>query len=878
MTNDELTQQFETLKTDLSGLVNTGQLGKYVGILDNRIEKGEDGKYALVPLPKISSHEEEVRVILGALTPTLSADRAIDVYRDLYTGEVPKEVLACKSLLEETDNKCITFSRDVYFVLLLLRYEGILEFGRTPLCGDNNPDDFLRGLISDSGLDYSDTLLALLDYVREHSFASKGASVYFITEDPDETAGEKLDRSVMLLSLLSQDDIHVWGWGGSSDIINSFSAFFTGIKGVGNTVPYFMFLSPKLKELFNAPKIARKGDEADKDMAEHFSRICDELLGWNDGPVAMSDHIYNYALLQCANAGVSRSSWLYNADDIDTAVAAGVTHWLIDKLDDRVAELIMSREGYYLIADGALDLPKFYELRKYIVDNGYLTDVWYTSVDMDVERLFVCYEINAFKSVEPSEKIRFFNFCTGNAGLFDLLLPEHMPENSSSKYFTREDIADNAYKLNMNLYNSVLYAECKNPVFLSEIFKPIEGTLVETYKEFYDEKTIKASFTDDPLENYSEPSKAGRTWIDEGDMLFSTKSAFILRDSWPMNPMWVPGDPSIAGEDGKYLGIVVRKGAHAKAFSVDTDVANPWYIAYTLSHETWQFRDRANEDGTIEVKNLLKMFVDLPSLAEQKKIVEDVINKELERKKKQVGAVDTLFNLSHTIGLPANRIQSLLGNLKDICHDKPEVFSDLKKVGDNFDYILRVIDSTSKDLSGSKDPLKEKTILPILEKFISAFSSLPFGLDPVIDHHAVPLDVKLNINETLLSIMLDNILRNAHRHGFNKVVSKDNKVVIRLSLSKHDGRDYYMMSFCNNGNKLEPDFSIYDFITRGKKGTVTGNTGQGGYDIYQIIRKFDGKLGLRSSDEWNFILDVLIPVSGLDENTAVSKYTYGALV
>ena len=86
------------------------------------------------------------------------------------------------------------------------------------------------------------------------------------------------------------------------------------------------------------------------------------------------------------------------------------------------------------------------------------------------------------------------------------------------------------------------------------------------------------------------------------------------------------------------------------------------------------------------------------------------------------------------------------------------------------------------------------------------------------------------------------------------------------------------MSFCNNGNKLEPDFSIYDFISRGKKGKTTGNTGQGGYDIYQIVRKFDGRLGLRSSDAWNFILDVLIPVPDLDEHTIVSEYTYGALV
>ena len=879
MTKNELNEQFEILKSDVSGLVNTGQIKQTFGILDCRIAKGEDGKYRLLPLPEVTNREERVRVILGAIFPTFSARDVMDNHRDLFTGEISEALLACKPQLETIDNQCVTMNRLVYTVLLYLRYEGVLEWGETPLCGDRDPEVFLRELISGSGLSYADTLLALLDNAREE--AQEGL---FITGDPDEKPGEKLDRAVMLLSLLSADDIHEFGRSRVSYSYGCFSQFFNGSSG--KIILFFMLGCPKLRDLFKVSKIAERDDEGAASTAENLIKIRDKCLGWGEGPIAVSGSLYTAALLQCANAGVSCSSWLYNADDIETASAAGVTHWLIEEFDDRMADLIMKKEGYYLLASeaGKLHAPQFYDLRKYIVDNGFLTDVWYISKDMDIERHFECFEIDTHQEEEPAETIRYYNASNNGlqeeyASLGDLLfgVDDSAPKSKIFKSVPKDEIVDNDYKLGINLYNSYDYASSGNPVLLSQLLTPVEGNPTETAREFYDEKVITARFSEDPLENYSEASQAGRGWTEVGDVLFPTKSALILRNTWPMHPKWVPADPALKEED-QYLGIIARDGKHALGFTMDTSKANPWYVAYRLSQATWQFRDRADADGSIQVKNLLKMYVDLPSLAEQKKVVEDVITQELERKKKQVGAADTLFNLAHTIGLPANRIQSILGNLKDVCQQMPDVYTDLKKVGDNFDYILRVINSTSKDFSESKDPLKEQKILPILEKFISAFSSLPFGLDPVIDHGDVPADTKLKVNETLLMILCDNILRNAHRHGFNKMVSKDHKVLIKLSLAKHEGRDYYMMSFCNNGNKLEPYFSIYDFISRGKKGKTTGNTGQGGYDIYQIVRKFDGRLGLRSSDAWNFILDVLIPVPDLDEHTIVSEYTYGALV
>ena len=161
---------------------------------------------------------------------------------------------------------------------------------------------------------------------------------------------------------------------------------------------------------------------------------------------------------------------------------------------------------------------------------------------------------------------------------------------------------------------------------------------------------------------------------------------------------------------------------------------------------------------------------------------------------------------------------------------------------------------------------------------IASSASLPFGLVPRLDSSRVDGGITAKVNDTLFAVVFDNIMRNAYRHGFNKTVAAEHQVLVSLDIMKHEGKDHLLMSVCNNGNKLEESFSVYDFVTRGRKGRTTGNTGQGGYDIYQIVKKFDGYLGLRSSSDWNFIIDILIPVSGTDPEKQYEEYGYGTLI
>lgn len=881
MNRQQLETQFEILKKDVSGLLDTNYFA--------RIEHDDEGRYYLKPYGAISNNEGRVARVLGAICPDWGVGSIKSLIRNTRTNSLPEGYSDIERTVLEEQKQCITTNRLIKRILLLLRLDGVLEFGKTPLCGNGEPVEFLKRVINESGIEYKDTMLALVDVALEDTRPP------FISDDPNESAGEKFDKAVMLLSLLSKEEVMEFGGNDThigQDTQGAFCTIFHNEPRLAKVLPLIMHCCPKALEIFKNVRLKQRWGDSDKD-ADTLAESLREAL--EDSPlkcIAFDEDPYRNILFQCANSGTSISGWVKEASSCLGDNACDVTSWILEHIDAQVAETIMSREGYYMLSLMDSGISKFEsseeykELRKYIVDNGYLLDVWHCQADFGDFMVNVAfYEIDTRTPNRNNGHIRFFNFENSyldedHCGLRDILFGFD-PESSNTVYrfIPVERVASEDYRLDMDLYNSYGYARCQNPVLLGEILSPVEGTTGvyedSAYVPIYEEGSTEARLYDAPLDNYSEFIKAGDAYRSNGDRKYSVSQALFIRNRWPMKPTWI--SCKNLGANG---GIIVNShdSENVRVYNVDQSVVYPWYLAYKISNETYQFNLRKNQEGTIDESQFLRMYIDLPSLEDQKKEVEDVINKEIERKKRQVGAVETLFNLSHTIGSPASRIQSLLGNLQDMCMRNPEISSQLKKITDNFDYIIRVIDSTSKDFSSSNDPLKEFKILPILESFISSFSSLPFGIDPMINKERIDSDTRVKIDKTLFSVMMDNILRNAHRHGFDKKVSSENKVSIELDVVQYEGVDHLMLSVRNNGKKMEEGFSVYDYISRGKHGKRTGNTGQGGYDIYQIVKKFNGYLGLRSDDQWNFIIDILIPVIGTDSETLNTPYPYGTLL
>lgn len=884
MTRRELDSLYVTLRNDVSSLVDTTDSMK-------RVQKDENGNLHVAPARPVSTNEQRVKRILGAICPIESAESCRCLFHPTYFKAVEEE-------LARQDRSCITQNFDVCTILLLLREDDVIEYGKTPLCEEGDPTEFLKKLISSSDVTYKDTMLAILEDQRDTD------KPIFIDDDPFETPGEKFDRAVLLLSLLSKEEIYEYG--GEIPVMGQttqgiFCQMFNST--FAEIAPLFYLGLPKYKYFFNCAKFKDGWVISEKEaqnLAETFSIYNKAESNY---PIAMDDCYYRNVLRQCLRAGVSVSGWLYRWDVAMKDSSINCHAWLFEHYDEGIINMIISNKGYYLIAlDEISRWPllhgkDYLPFRKHIVDNGYLVDVfqmYVPSLYYEPGKYLTYIEILA-EGLSQQKKVRFFN-CEHEwdpekvPSYKDILFGNPEEENDYYRFVSAEKIVEEAYSLDMDLYNATEYRKCGNPVKLKEILTLLKGESkrIEPYhfSHSYGVMIRNVEFgyptwlNSNALENYKESIEPeSDNWLMNGDVILDTGSALLLKSSWPMQPTWVNVVSSIA--DRKHRKIVLGGALSQddiKAFSLDTQKANPWYVAYQISQKTRQFMLRSDENGLISDEQFLRMYIDLPSLEEQNEFVEKVIGDEIERKKKQVGAVETLYTLSHLIGSPSSKIQTMLGNLIEICEGDVEKTTMLKIIQDNFDYIDRRIKTFSQDFKNWNVPLKTKRILPLVEKCVASSASLPSGIVPRLDSSRIDGGITAKVNDLLFEVAFDNIIRNAYVHGFDKKISPENRMRVALDIVQYKEKDHLLISVCNNGHKLEDGFTVNDFVELGRKGRITGNTGQGGYDIYQIVKRFKGFLGLRSAPDWNFVIDILIPVAGIDPDKIYKQYEYGPLL
>ena len=950
--NEDLQIEYSILMKDVSALPDT---------TSSRYSIDEYGILHLADKADVSTKEERARRVLGAIFPLFTAEDVEDELSKSTISGLHFHAGNYKRIkvLKEIDRKCITDNFDVRLILLLLRYERVIEFNKTPLCQGEYLEDYLDHLISSSEIPYKDTLQALL---HEQS----GNLV--IDDDPDETEVEKINRAIMLLSLLSPEEISEYGM---KDINLSpfsegpLSCFFD--ESFTPFVPLLLLGSDKARVIFRNPVLR---------MEVPATSLIDKIVNDFDisltgGPVAVGTTTYMTILRQCAVSGLSSSEWLFNSDTVYGVKGgpSGCSRFFFETLKEGIADRIYQeyrfiRPELYVEPEGsvlaktpghyifALDEDEFYALendsidrvecwifRKFIVQDGDLRRIGRARTIVDEAeppRCFYLLDIDFDRSIRKDKGIKVINCDLIEAGL---------PRSSSliESYFSREDegatsllcyvspsvIENNGWHLNPDLYWTGHLSEMRHPVRLStvlsslrliDIVKPkskekLEQDILETkerianisrlhptgYKplelnrshlkaieedllsERFKTGCVIRDLQDLPLNNYKEyvSPEDMSPYFDE---LFykvepgPTSHGVLLVDKY--GPSARPSYYVAPENEPLYIHEELAKRCHF--FEVKEDLADPWFLAYCISEEVDQFAIRLTDgrDGPhVRKEAFLTIMVDLPPIDEQARFVETILREDLMRRRSQLGAAEALLNLSHTIGGPSNRIQTLLGELEESLDGNFNALSALRKIGDNFDYIVRLVNTFSRDLERYPVTLKSTPVVPLVEKNLQAVANLPLGLTPELISCTVSRDRTAFLDDMLFEVMMDNIFRNAYRHGFNRTVSTENRVGVFLSEVSVNGLPHLLMSVRNNGKRLQPGFTIHDFVTKGKTGGDTGNSGQGGYDIYQIVKKFRGRMCLRSNGDWNFIIDILLPLeSAAGGSGDIEPYPHGPLV
>ena len=226
-------------------------------------------------------------------------------------------------------------------------------------------------------------------------------------------------------------------------------------------------------------------------------------------------------------------------------------------------------------------------------------------------------------------------------------------------------------------------------------------------------------------------------------------------------------------------------------------------------------------------------------------------------------------DLNHMLSSTYLQIRSILNQLEK----EGENQSLVESIRNNIDYMDRIIKHTGIDFSSYQLAYDEIRINDFFKKYVEAsknLSKISFQIEYMTNVHKWST---FCIDEDLFKYLLDTILENVYRHGFEQKETLGAMVHISTTPTLIDGKPYLLLSIANNGRPFPEGFSIEKFIGRGECSGNTKNTGLGGYHIYHIIKNHNGFLNITSTSAWPVIYEILIPIEdSFEDETKLLNY------
>lgn len=308
-----------------------------------------------------------------------------------------------------------------------------------------------------------------------------------------------------------------------------------------------------------------------------------------------------------------------------------------------------------------------------------------------------------------------------------------------------------------------------------------------------------------------------------------------------------------------------------EAYKIDEEKVLPEYLVHELYEEYVQQQvsvyqlggayGRINKEGFLNVK-IKKLSTDeqkikLDAITEISNKI-DFLENERAKYTRSEGkkSFDEFAALKHTLGRPRLVISSAAFRLHRFFEKHPEQTKEINQLfGDD---ILQVIGRIRSEINFITEILERGEQGIVLSKYPLSFISLnevfrEINSYKAIDNHKFNIEVKNDIknsdkmsvliNNLLLKTLLDNLMTNADKHGFESK-KEGNKMLIHFR--EEDGS--LVMEVLNNGNPFPKNMDKENFITKYKTTDNQQGSGIGGYDINKIAKYFNDK-------EWELILN-----------------------
>ena len=307
-----------------------------------------------------------------------------------------------------------------------------------------------------------------------------------------------------------------------------------------------------------------------------------------------------------------------------------------------------------------------------------------------------------------------------------------------------------------------------------------------------------------------------------------------------------------------------------KVYRINDNLVTPEYLAYIL------INNKAISKGRMPLSGYMKLPVVIDSIANQNEIVDKIaqehaatVRAEQEADAKRLGVKQNVSDLEHMLQTTYANIDKIIYRLENKKLDDNTLQTLVKGLKDNVDYLKRVIQYDNANISSEDFNLKEQDIEKFMRDYCNSwvnYSGNYFSLSLKAD---LGDNKKVVFDKALFKVMLDSILTNVERHGFDKRRSDDNHVEMSLSIEKYENKAYIVIRVANNGFPFKKGFTIKDYITRGRYSANTGRSGLGGYHVYSIIKGHGGFLNIDSNKIWSVIIELLLPINNVELDNVV---------
>ncbi len=435
------------------------------------------------------------------------------------------------------------------------------------------------------------------------------------------------------------------------------------------------------------------------------------------------------------------------------------------------------------------------------------------------------------------------------------------------KIVYNEQIRDNDYNLSVARY----FQKQIDGVKLGDILELVRGqrgNLPEAGKliRIRDLKDDKVDFTLDA-------SSIEETELRRPDINLVSESCLLLAMRWrTLKPTLF-----------EFKGESIFRSQDILSFKVNEFIADKAYLINELHADYVQeqiesYRLGASVMPFIRKDDLMEVVIKLPSIEEQRAKVQGIYElsdkiKSLQKERNALahGLSSKLFEsvstIKHSLGKPLLNIGSSLRNIEhaltrlnaDWEHIKLSERYDLT-IKDTFDSIysnLELIHSMLRNnesvLDVSNYELSEIDFLAFIKGYVNRIKSAESSnVSSKLDIHS---DIKIQLknkvlihaNSELLEIALNAIVENANMHAFtdhDKKYKLEFRVSIFVAPSVKKQSDeligrfdtYIKVDVANNGKSFPQNYSLEKLIRKNSFAGKTGNTGQGGFDLNEIIK------------------------------------------